>query len=81
MQPVIDAIIDLAENAAKEPRDFQPTDSDVLKAEVKKLVGGPARRLQDHHQGRALRRPRRRQGQGRSLTFAEPTATRPPSTR
>jgi polyribonucleotide nucleotidyltransferase len=39
MQPVIDAIIELAEHAAKEPFDFQPDDSDELKAEVKKLIG------------------------------------------
>src|SRR5580693_4857512 len=38
-QPVIDAIIDLAEHAAKEPWDFQPEDLDSLKAEVKKLIG------------------------------------------
>ncbi|AYV45690.1 polyribonucleotide nucleotidyltransferase [Caulobacter flavus] len=39
MQAVIDAIIDLAEHAAKEPFDFQPEDTDALKAEVKKAVG------------------------------------------
>jgi polyribonucleotide nucleotidyltransferase len=39
MQTVIDAIIDLAEHAAKEPFDFQPEDTDALKAEVKKAVG------------------------------------------
>jgi polyribonucleotide nucleotidyltransferase len=39
MQPVIDAIIELADHAAKEPFDFQPDDTDALKAEVKKLIG------------------------------------------
>ncbi|HEV2532427.1 polyribonucleotide nucleotidyltransferase [Phenylobacterium sp.] len=39
MQPVIDAIIELAEHSAKEPFDFQPDDTDALKAEVKKLIG------------------------------------------
>jgi polyribonucleotide nucleotidyltransferase len=39
MQTVIDAIIELAEHAAKEPFDFQPEDTDALKAEVKKAVG------------------------------------------
>ena len=33
MQPVIDAIIELAEHAAKEPFDFQPEDTDAIKAE------------------------------------------------
>jgi len=39
MQAVIDAIIELAEHAAKEPFDFQPDDTDAIKAEVKKAVG------------------------------------------
>ncbi len=39
MQPVIDAIIELAEHAAKEPFEFTPDDTDALKAEVKKLIG------------------------------------------
>jgi polyribonucleotide nucleotidyltransferase len=39
MQPVIDAIIELAEHAAKEPFDFTPEDTDAIKAEMKKLVG------------------------------------------
>jgi polyribonucleotide nucleotidyltransferase len=39
MQAVIDGIIELAEHAAKEPFDFQPEDTDALKAEVKKAVG------------------------------------------
>ncbi len=39
MQPVIDAIISLAEHSAKEPFDFQPDDTDAVKAEMKALVG------------------------------------------
>ena len=39
MQPVIDAIIELAEHAAKEPFQFEVDDTDALKAEMKKLVG------------------------------------------
>jgi polyribonucleotide nucleotidyltransferase len=37
MQPVIDLIIDLAEEAAKEPFDFQPADYSALAARVKSL--------------------------------------------
>jgi polyribonucleotide nucleotidyltransferase len=39
MQAVINGIIELAEHAAKEPFDFQPEDTDAIKAEVKKAVG------------------------------------------
>ncbi|THD74421.1 MAG: polyribonucleotide nucleotidyltransferase [Phenylobacterium sp.] len=39
MQAVIDAIIELADHSAKEPFDFQPDDTDALKADVKKLIG------------------------------------------
>jgi polyribonucleotide nucleotidyltransferase len=39
MQPVIDAIIELAEHAAKEPFEFAPDDTEALKAEARKLVG------------------------------------------
>ena len=39
MQPVINAIIELAEHAAKEPFDFQPEDTDALQAAMKKVVG------------------------------------------
>ncbi|HEX6859355.1 MAG TPA: polyribonucleotide nucleotidyltransferase [Caulobacteraceae bacterium] len=39
MQPVIDAIIELAEHAAKDPFDFTPEDTDELKAKMFKLVG------------------------------------------
>ena len=37
MQPVIDMIIDLAEDAAKEPFDFQPDDNSELYAKIKGL--------------------------------------------
>ncbi len=37
-QPVIDAIIKLAEKAAKEPRDFQPADRSALQKEMRTLV-------------------------------------------
>jgi len=39
MQPVIDAIIELAEHAAKDPFEFAPDDTEALKAEARKLVG------------------------------------------
>ena len=39
MQPVIQAIIELAEHSAKEPFDFTPDDTDAIKADVKKLIG------------------------------------------
>ncbi|MGY6709495.1 MAG: polyribonucleotide nucleotidyltransferase [Rhizobiaceae bacterium] len=42
-QPVIDAIIKLAEVAAKEPREFEPVDLSELEAEMLKLVEGELR--------------------------------------
>ncbi len=39
MQPVIDAIIELAEHAAKDAFDFETEDTDALKAKMKDLVG------------------------------------------
>ena len=39
MQPVIDAIIELAEHAAKEPFEFTADDTDALKAQARSLVG------------------------------------------
>ncbi len=39
MQPVIDAIIDLAEHAAKEPFDFEAEDLSGLVGKIKNLVG------------------------------------------
>jgi polyribonucleotide nucleotidyltransferase len=42
-KPVIDAIIELAEHAAKDPWDFQPEDLDAVKAQVKDLIGADLR--------------------------------------
>jgi len=39
IQPVIDAIIELAEHSAKDPFEFTPDDTDALKADVKALIG------------------------------------------
>ncbi len=39
MQPVIDAIIELAEKAGKDPFEFEPADNSELKAKIVKLVG------------------------------------------
>ncbi len=69
MQPVIDAIIELAEKAGKEPFEFVPPDNSALKTKIKQPGRRRSRRrLQDHQEGRALRRRRRaaRQGQGRT---------------
>ncbi|HEY2051146.1 MAG TPA: polyribonucleotide nucleotidyltransferase [Caulobacteraceae bacterium] len=38
-QPVIQAIIELAEHAAKEPFDFTPEDTDAIEGQVRSLVG------------------------------------------
>jgi len=43
MQPVIDAIIRLAEKAAKEPRDFKPADNAELEKEMLGLIEGELR--------------------------------------
>ncbi len=43
MQPVIDMIIDMAEDAAKEPFDFQPADNSAIYARVKELGEGAMR--------------------------------------
>ena len=43
MQAVIDAIIDLAEHSAKEPFEFEPDDTDALKAQLKGLIGDDLR--------------------------------------
>jgi polyribonucleotide nucleotidyltransferase len=42
-QPVIDAIIKLAEVAAKEPRDFTPPDNSALEGEMLKIAEGELR--------------------------------------
>ncbi len=41
MQPVIEAIIDLAEQAAKEPFDYQPPDHGPLMTKVREIVATP----------------------------------------
>ena len=65
-QPVIEAIIQLAEKAAKEPREFKVADNAALE---KEMLGadraGPARRLRDRRQAGAPQGGRCRQGQGR----------------
>jgi polyribonucleotide nucleotidyltransferase len=47
-QPVIQAIIRLAEKAAKEPREFAPADHSALEAEMLKLVEGELREAYKH---------------------------------
>ncbi|MCL4713127.1 MAG: polyribonucleotide nucleotidyltransferase, partial [Pseudorhodoplanes sp.] len=42
-QPVIKAIIELAEKAAKEPRDFNPADNSALEKEMTALIEGDLR--------------------------------------
>ena len=65
-QPVIDAIIELAEKAAKEPRAIDTPDNSALYAQRQRdRRGGSARRLCAHRQDRAPRRHRRGQGEGR----------------
>jgi polyribonucleotide nucleotidyltransferase len=39
LQPVIEAIIELAEHSAKEPFDFAAPDTEAVKAEIKTLIG------------------------------------------
>jgi polyribonucleotide nucleotidyltransferase len=39
IQPVIDAIIELAEHSAKEPFEFTPDDTDAVKAQIKGVIG------------------------------------------
>ncbi len=48
MQPVIDAIIELAEHAAKEPFDFQPDDVSDIVASIKSLVGDEIKAAYGH---------------------------------
>ena len=64
-QPVIEAIIRLAEKAAKEPRDLPPSDSvGGREGGARDRRSGSARRLYDHPEAGALRRRRRGQGEG-----------------
>ncbi|MFT4956349.1 MAG: polyribonucleotide nucleotidyltransferase [Brevundimonas sp.] len=48
MQPVIDAIIELAEHSAKEPFDFQADDVSDVVASIKKLVGDDIKTAYTH---------------------------------
>jgi len=48
MQPVIDAIIELAEHSAKEPFDFQADDVSDVVASIKKLVGDDIKAAYTH---------------------------------
>ena len=65
MQPVVDAIIKLAERAAKEPRDFKAEDvSEIETAMLGIAENDSARRLQEHREAAALRRRRRGEGEG-----------------
>ncbi|MBX3476846.1 MAG: polyribonucleotide nucleotidyltransferase [Brevundimonas sp.] len=48
MQPVIDAIIELAEHAAKEPFDFAAEDHSDVVASIKKLVGADIKTAYTH---------------------------------
>ena len=77
-QPVIDAIIKLAEVAAKEPRDHQPAELSDLEAEMLRPVEADLRAAyKNHRQAGALRRGRRRQGEGEgALRSRRPTRRR-----
>jgi polyribonucleotide nucleotidyltransferase len=48
MQPVIEAIIELAEHTAKEPFDFQPDDVSAIVGQIKGLVGDDIRAAYGH---------------------------------
>ena len=54
LQPVIDAIIELAEHAAKEPWDFQAEDFSDVVTKIKALVGDDIRKGYEH-KGKAER--------------------------
>ena len=70
-QPVIDAIIRLAEKAAQGAARARRSDkSRGREGRARSRRGGPARRLCDHPEAGALRRGRRRQGKGRRRAAA-----------
>jgi polyribonucleotide nucleotidyltransferase len=48
MQPVIDAIIELADHAAKEPFEFEPEDFSDVVLKIKELVGNDIREAYSH---------------------------------
>jgi len=64
-QPVVNAIIELAEKAATEPRDVKIVDESVLETEMLGLIENrSARRLRHSGQAGPLRRGRQGQGKG-----------------
>ncbi len=68
-QPVIEAIIKLAERAAKDPRPHQAPDHSALEGKMEKLAGADiAARLRHFRQAGALWRSRCRQGEGQGGT-------------
>ena len=70
-QPVIEAIIRLAEKAAKEPRDFEAARARRRReGRAGGRRGRPARRLQQDRQAGALRGRRRREGEGHGRAAA-----------
>ena len=77
-QPVIDAIIELAEHAAKEPLDFQPTDDKHMIDAIDKLAGADIRAAFGNKDKMVRQGGRpRRQGQG----HGSPRQVRRPSRR
>ena len=77
-QPVIQAIIQIAEKAAKEPREFVLPDNSALEKEMLKLIEQDLRKAYAiPAQGRAARRRRGRQGQGRWRTTTRRAWTGP----
>ena len=71
-QPVIEAIIKLAEKAAKEPRDLDGRrQRRAREGDARPGRDGPARRLCDPRQDGAPQGGRRRQGQGDGALFPE----------
>ena len=74
-QPVIDAIIRLAEKAAKEPRELTVADNAALeKADARARREGTARRLRDSRQDAAPQGGRCRQGPRASVTSCRPAS-------
>ena len=69
-QPVVNAIIELAEKAAKEPRDVKVVDESVLEKEILGTDRSrAARRLRHPDQAGPLRRGRQGQGKGDGALF------------
>ena len=70
-QPVLDAIVKLAERAAKEPWELKPKDDGATRqARARARRGGAARGLHHRRQAGAPRPGRRHQGQGGSRAGA-----------